>query len=203
MIPKTVRLIRHASTAATAGRCFIGCTDMSLSDKGRAEARRLGRVFSASRANIWSSPMKRCLETAGLAGAGTRRIKVYEDLREIDFGLWEGLTFEQISKIDPKKSRFWLSDFSRFQFPGGEKMRKFDGRTARMARKIRSHPQDQLYVLAHGGVIRGLLRHLLELPANAQFRFEIDPASVTELRLSRWGGSLTALNDKSHLRRGK
>ena len=72
MTQKIVRLIRHASTPATAGKRFIGTTDMGLSGKGRGEARRLKRVFADRGADIWCSPMKRCLETARLAGAGFR-----------------------------------------------------------------------------------------------------------------------------------
>ncbi|OGR87761.1 MAG: hypothetical protein A3A86_02745 [Elusimicrobia bacterium RIFCSPLOWO2_01_FULL_60_11] len=190
MTQKIVRLIRHASTPATAGKRFIGTTDMGLSGKGRGEARRLKRVFADRGADIWCSPMKRCLETARLAGAATRRIKVHHDLKEIDFGLWEGLTFKEISKRYPKGARLWLRHLSRFRFPGGEDMAEFDRRTGKMADRIRSHRRERLLVLAHGGVIRGILRHLLDLPASAQFRFEIEPASVTEVRLSRWGGSL-------------
>lgn len=201
MSSKIVRLIRHASTPATAGKRFIGSTDMGLSKKGRIEARRLSRAFAEWGSDIWSSPMKRCLETAGLANAETQRIKVHDDLKEIDFGLWEGLTFEEIQKTNSKGAKLWLCNLSGFQFPGGEAMAKFDRRTGRISGKIRAHPHERLLVLAHGGVIRGILRHLLDLPASAQFRFEIEPASVTEVRLSRWGGSLAALNDRSHLRR--
>jgi alpha-ribazole phosphatase len=198
---KRVLLMRHGETDLTPGRHFIGRTDLSLSATGRSQAASMGKVMLAHKPErCFCSPMLRCLETAdaviGASGLANERIP---ELREIDFGNWEKLTFNEIQAVDPEGVQRWLKFDRQFSFGNGERIGAFFARVKRVAVRIAESPENTILVVTHGGVIRALLCHFLELPLKHFFRFEIGPASVTEVDLFESGhGVLTGLMQCSY-----
>ena len=104
---------------ASESRGFYGSTDICLSDRGHLQA-------SASASAIqdyhpercFCSPLKRCLET--IQPSSSIPIEILPDLREVNFGSWEGKTFDEIQTADPAAVNQWAEFDPAFAFPGGE-----------------------------------------------------------------------------------
>jgi probable phosphoglycerate mutase len=142
-------LVRHGETAWSAAGRLNGWRDLSLSDRGRAQARALadrlrGRRFHA----IWSSDLRRAIETARLAYGEPN---VDRRLRELDFGALEGRTWQELDE----PTRCALIDFEGFEASDGESVASM--RSGVMSFVGDLEAGDHL-VFTHGGVIRLLMR---------------------------------------------
>jgi broad specificity phosphatase PhoE len=193
-------LIRHGSLGKFDGR-YIGRTDPSLSPDGRRQARRLSKMFAEiRRAPVWSSPLRRCRETARLAFPN-RRARIQSDLSEMNFGKWEGLTFDEARKRHPQSARRWMKGEARFRFPDGESLPEFFARLRRVRAKIDRVRSRKLIVVAHGGVIRGLLSLYFRMPLARLFFLHIGTGAVLTLNVHASGATFETLSQNS-LKRG-
>jgi len=124
---------------------------------------------------------------------------VDSDLREIDFGRWEGMGFAEILAADPAAVDRWAALVEDFAFPDGESIGNFRKRIGAAAGRIAADPAGTAVVFTHGGVIRFLICHFLGLPDRAHLLFDVRPASISEIRIDGGKGVLTLLNDRRHL----
>lgn len=197
-----VFLIRHGDTGATLKGRFVGRRDVPLSPLGQKQARALTHSTDLSRCReAFCSPMLRVRETIANASLEVM-CQQDDDLREIDFGLWESLSFAEISRDYPEDVDRWARMEGDFCFPQGEAYADFLHRIQRAGERIAraaAAQSEPVAIFAHGGVIRALICLWLGLPAKHYLLFEIDPASVTAVRLFGDQGVLTCLNDRSHL----
>ena len=182
--PTTTRLflIRHAEVEERYQRVFGGRIDMGLSERGRAQAQALaqqlrGRHFDA----VYASPMRRVQETIApwIATNGFRPV-MCDELREVDFGVWTGHTWEEVRERFRQSAFDWLQALESGAIPEAEPRAAYSGRVAGCLRDIlERHPGGTVAVACHGGVTRMALAHLLELPLPKLAHFEIDYASIT------------------------
>ena len=198
-----VFLIRHGDTGATLKGRFVGRRDVPLSPLGQKQTSALVHhpELSVCR-EAFCSPMLRVRETIANATLNLM-CQQDDDLREIDFGLWESLCFAEIARDYPEDVDRWARLEQDFCFPQGEAYADFLQRIQRAGERIARTAAAQtepVAVFAHGGVIRALICLWLGLPAKHYLLFEIDPASVSTVRLFGDQGVLTRLNDRSHLR---
>ncbi len=188
-------LIRHGTT--TLPDHFIGETDVPLSPVGIRELQVLSeaivrRFLTSERplSAIYSSNLQRSIESARiLAEMSGLRPRVVPDLREIGFGVWEGLTYEQILERYPEELSAWKKAFNRRRPPGGESMATLRKRVLRALDEILAGHKDgeRLAIVAHGGVNRVILCHFLGLPLNRIFSLgqQHGAMNVIELRDGR------------------
>ncbi len=171
-------IVRHGETTwARLGR-HTSRTDVPLTRRGREDARRIGALLAEHRfALVLSSPKRRALETARLAGFGAD-IELRDDLLEWDYGADEGLTTPQI-RADRPGWTIW-SDGPR----EGETARHVAARVDRVIAEIRAAAGDAL-VFAHGHVLRALSARWLDLPVRDGRLFELDTATVSVLGWER------------------
>lgn len=192
-------LIRHGDLGERWRGRYVGRIDVPLSAEGRQQAVALAiPVDRMDRARFWVSPLLRARETAEIALGGTGRFEVDENLREIDFGRWDGMSFPEILAADPDAVDRWSAMEEGFVFPEGEGIADFRKRIRAAAERIIADPAESVVLFAHGGVIRFLICRFLGLPDRHHLLFEIGPASVSEIRVGG-GGVLTLLNDRHHL----
>jgi broad specificity phosphatase PhoE len=158
-------LVRHAEPAAgVRGRCY-GTLDVELSERGRKQAGALAATLRDERVDlVVSSPRRRALQTAAALG---RPVDVDERLCELDFGDFEGRTYDELEREEPELFRRWMSSPTTVRFPNGESYADLRAR-ARSA-----------VVVTHGGVIRAGLAEWLELPDRAIFRLDQRYCGVT------------------------
>lgn len=197
---KQLLLIRHCESSHAQER-YIGRTDSFLTQAGVVQARKLAkRLEGLACAHVVSSPSLRALETAKLATQGTGlAIEQDADLREIDFGRWEGMSFREISVKDPELVERWVLGRMDFCFPEGDSLEAFSERVSRAGYQMRKRPEDTLVVVTHGGVIRFLLCHFLRIDPRSHLMFEVSPGSITNVHFHDGEAVLSGLNDRCHL----
>jgi probable phosphoglycerate mutase len=145
-----------------------------LTEVGRSQARRLAdRVGRRAFALVLSSPMTRALQTARLAGFGDR-VEIVDDLREWDYGEYEGLTTTEIRQRVPGWT-IWTHPA-----PGGETSEAIGSRADRIMERIRSADGDVL-LWAHGHLLRVLAARWIGLDATAGGRLALGTATVSVL----------------------
>lgn len=198
-----VFLIRHGDTGEALKGRFVGRRDVPLSPLGQEQAAALAHCTDLTGCREgFCSPMLRVRETVAQACLGLT-CQADDDLREIDFGRWESLSFAEIARDYPEEADRWAHLEQDFRFPQGEVYGEFLQRIQRAAERIARTAAAQtepVAVFAHGGVIRALICQWLGLPAKHYLLFEIDPASISAVRLFGDRGVLTRLNDRNHLR---
>ncbi len=202
-------LARHGSIGNAPIKRYYGSTDLPLDAAGKRQARALAELLRARRpARCFSSPLRRTLETAQTVATHlSLKVEVMPELREIDFGQWEGLSFEEIRQSDPDAVARWAAMWERsakearrdspdFEFPGGERIHDFLERTSRAAELLAAVPGEEVVAFTHGGVIRAVICHLLGLPPRHYLAFKVKPASVTVIKLFDGKGVLVELNNQ-------
>jgi len=197
-------LIRHGDLGDRRRGRYIGRTDAPLSAEGRRQAAALAGplVRLPDGVSVFVSPLRRTRETAKFALGRGANFVVDTDLREIDFGRWEGMGFAEILAADPAAVDRWAALAEDFAFPDGESIGNFRKRIAMAAGRIAADPAGTVVVITHGGVIRFLICHFLGLPDRAHLLFDVQPASISEIRIDGEKGVLTLLNNRHHLEMG-
>ncbi len=185
-------LLRHGETEFP-GR-YVGSTDVSLSDKGEGQVEHIRPLLKKEGVDhVFCSPMLRCRESLRILNLQID-YTVDEDLREIDFGEWEGKDFSEISLSHPGIVQEWAAGKDDFCFPAGECLTDFIFRLERFKRRVFAQEKKTILVVAHGGVIRHLICSFLGLPYEKYLLFRILEAKYTILDIYNDGGVLAGLN---------
>jgi alpha-ribazole phosphatase len=131
-VKKNLLLLRHARHAAAEYHGFIGSADVGLDEDGRLQAASIEPLLQSYQPErCFCSPLKRCIET--IKPFSQIQVEINPDLREVDFGRWEGMTFDQIRQSDPAAINQWANFDPEFSFPGGERLEDFLNRARRAA----------------------------------------------------------------------
>ncbi|MDO8879893.1 MAG: histidine phosphatase family protein [Coriobacteriia bacterium] len=186
--PHEILILRHPETLANASGHLIGRSDSPISPLGTVQTAALAELVAEWRPDIvYSSPLGRALDTARtIAPAGTP-VEVLDDLKEVDFGYAEGLTWDEVAEHGI------VLDYSGGPVaPGGEAGVDFMARVGRAAARVADGPS-RAAVVTHGGVFRHLLVEWLGLPADAAWRFEVPNAGMAVVSLHSTRGVLERL----------
>ena len=197
-----VILVRHGETVWNEEQRYQGGSDLRLSERGEFQAKRLaGRLASKPVGLIYSSDSKRALQTAAeIATHQGCQVRSDPRLREMDFGVWEGLTYSEIKERYPEALARWEGDPFGTAPPRGESLAQLATRVESVLDDIRKLGEaETVLVVSHGGPLRVLLCLALGLAPADHWRVRLDPGSVSELFLYSEGAILALLNDKHHL----
>ena len=185
-VPTRLLLLRHAEVETRYHRIFGGTIDMNLSPRGHEQARILAQFLPAKQLEIiYASPMKRVQQTlAPFLNNGAPPQTIVPNLREVDFGDWTGLNWEQVCEKFKLLTHEWLEHIERGVMPNGENGAQFRTRVEPCLRKIiKDHTGQTVGIFCHGGVIRMILAILLEVPLARTNMFEIEYDSMTQIAL--------------------
>ena len=210
----TIVLVRHGRTALTEARKISGGDgdDPDLSEVGvldaNAVATALGQIGSkgpwqriAPISAIVSSPMKRARQTAEvIAKQHGLKVTENENLREISFGDWDGLSHEEAQQKDSTLWQSWRGSWS-VSPPNGESLEVFDQRLQLARQQITErHAGKTVVVVAHVMPIRGFLGWAFDAAAAAYWRPQVAPCSISIIRV--WGdetAEVVTANHTAHL----
>jgi len=198
-------LVRHGEIEQNSSERYWGSTDVELSAAGLWQAGRLrDRLTKENIHSIYSSDLKRALVTAEIiATFHKREVIACAELREINFGRLEGLTFSQVDERYPEVARLWLEQSPKLAYPDGESISQFEERITSFSRRLQKHSREEtILVVAHGGALRTLICQLLGMEPRQRWQTRLEPASVTIVETYAQGAILTLLNDVSHLVHG-
>ncbi len=178
----TIDLLRHG--VCEGGDILRGSTDVALLPEGMAQMDDAIR-HQPDWNRVISSPLKRCREFAERI-AEQRGLAVHVDKkwREIDFGEWDGLKIESIQANFPKESQLYYSQPTEFTPPGAESMLDFQERVIiAFNALVEQYRGERLLVIQHGGTIRVILAHILDIPLSHSNRVVIPYACLTRIRV--------------------
>lgn len=163
-------LVRHGETEGESSIRYHGRTDVALSGLGRAQMRLARRAIETRRgdgtfAHVFSSPLVRASEGARIVAGDSAPIVTIDDFVEVHFGLFEGLTAEEIRERYPDEFARWNVDrfAPTYTYPAGESRAGFTNRVERGLERMlaRWTPRDHdALLIAHRGVIRTIVRKL-------------------------------------------
>ena len=204
---KRIYFVRHGMTEWNKLMRYQGSTDIPLSDRGRDQARRAGlrlRSLSGRASKIICSPLARARETAEIIAKelGVTQIEAWDELREVGFGSWEGLTVPQIIKKDGEDFfNKWRNDQLSYAPEDGEPCRSYFLRAEAAADKLLTKSEDCDIVVGHGAFFRVLLIPLLSQPKSSIFwRARLDNCSISAVDIDNKGrASVAFLNDALHI----
>lgn len=195
--PTRLFLLRHGEVEESYHRTFGGRIDMNLSARGHEQARALASFMRRRPIDfIYVSPMKRAQQTlAPLASHCAKPPVDQPGFREVDFGEWTGLTWEQVHAKHGVSAFDWLDRIEKGAIVGAETGAGFRARVEPPLREIiANHTGQSVAIVCHGGVVRMILSILLELPLPKMANFEIDYASVTAVEQHQHKTEVTLLN---------
>ena len=177
----TIDLIRHGEPVG--GRKYRGQIDDPLSEKGWTQMWEAVGEHAPWDAII-SSPLRRCLEFARELGQRTG-IEVNDDARlmEIGFGAWEGRTASELEQETPGQVQRFLHDPMKHTPPGAETLPEFESRIIDAWNEVlQQHAGQHVLLVGHAGMMRMIIRHVLDMPLDRMFRIQVANAAITRIR---------------------
>src|ERR1700761_7722870 len=201
--PTTTILLRHGDTRLSPEHRFSGRCDLPLSASGTRQAKAAACRLAAGDPidAVVSSPLQRAVDTAAIAAAELGLTTVIDDdLRETDFGDWDGFTLAEIQQRWPVAVARWRRDPEQPP-PGGESFADAAQRVNRACdRLLRDHSGRTVLVVTHISPIKILLCRALGVPLGTVYRLYLGSACISKIQ---WHGSEFAavhcVNDTSHL----
>jgi alpha-ribazole phosphatase len=206
----TLTLVRHGQTAWNATGRFMGQTDVPLDETGLRQAQAVARRLDNTRPDaIYASDLKRAKQTAeaiqaaiaeAIHPASPPEIIPEPRLRELYFGEWQGLVYDQIQTRYPAALAAWEADMLNCAPAGGETLIQLAGRVQEAyAEIIAAHPEGTVLLVAHGGALQALLCLALGVPIERYWQLELKNTSICELHVYPAGAILHMFNDTCHL----
>jgi broad specificity phosphatase PhoE len=193
-------LLRHGEHVLR-GRVLAGrMPGVGLSARGRAEIAAVAdRLAGEEIEALYSSPLQRARETAEILSERLELpIQYREDVLELDFGEWTGLTFDEV-RAD-QRWQAWSNCRSIATVPSGESMREVQERTVKAVLDLhRTHRDATVVVVSHGDVIRAALLFALGMPLDLYSRIEVGLASINTIHIDDSGIRVLAINEPPRL----
>ena len=192
-MPSRLIFVRHGLTIWNYEFRYQGHTDIELSEEGITQARALQKRLSTEKPSaIYSSDLRRAWQTAQIvAQAFCLPVNILPELREINFGIWEGLTYHDLEKNYPELLKTWLETPDKLIIPGGETFAIVQERALKVVKEIaQQYPNDTVIIVTHG--LQGeTLRNM--------WKYRHGNTAVTILSVDKNRTIVEILNDTSHL----
>ncbi len=202
-------LVRHGQTEWNRLKRYQGQTDIELNETGIQQARKAaGRLAKEKIDAIYCSDLVRARQTAEIIAVPHNMGEAIHEsplLREMSFGDYEGMTFEE---MDPKFQLIfsadpsWRSSGPDVRAPGGESIADLAARIEQFTRQIleKHNLQETVLIAAHGGPLQVLICQLLGIGIDHWWQIRLSSASVSIVETYPQGTSITLLNGVSHLK---
>lgn len=202
--PTRFLLLRHGQTEMSVNKLYSGRSNPPLTEQGLWQAQQAAQRIAArgGLAAIVASPLTRCQQTAqAVADKLGMTVTTCDDLIEVDFGDWEGLSFAQANQADPQLHTQWLADSS-IKPPGGESLDEAAARVAQARLQLqKAYPEQTVLVVSHVTPIKAIMGQALGASSEVFNRLHLDLASFSIAEFYADGPTCVRLvNDCSHLK---
>jgi alpha-ribazole phosphatase/probable phosphoglycerate mutase len=198
-----ILLIRHGRVAWNARAAYTGWTDLPLDERGEKEAMMVAnRLKDTPIGAIYASDLNRARRTAEIiAEPHNLKVQVSINLREINYGEWEGLEISDVkSNYGEDVFNAWSRDPVNYRIPGGETFGELRDRAAPEVERIAStHPGQTVVVAAHRSVNRVLICHWLGLDVGRYKQIEQKNGAINSLLFNGNRVVIETVNDVCHI----
>jgi alpha-ribazole phosphatase len=176
-----VYLLRHGETEGNIKGAFFGVSETPLSQKGILQAKNAhNKVKDLTFDKVLVSPLSRAQETSRYAGFS--QYEVIEDLVEMNFGTFEGLTYKEIEASHKEETALWIKEGYDYVFPNGESLEGFYKRVIGTYKNIlKDYRGKNVLIVAHGGVIRSILAHEISENFQHYWKYRVDNCGLSVL----------------------
>ncbi len=196
-------LTRHGQTDWNIAHRYQGHSNTSLNAAGIRQAEQIAKRLSTETIHaVYSSDLLRAATTAQ-AIADFHKLEIIPDprWRELSFGGWEGMTYEEMSAHSPELFDAWMKDSLNISTPNGETLAQLAERVKDAFDEIKNNHKDQtVLIVSHSGALQTLLAITLGVDLNRYWQFRISQASLSEMTVYDNSMVLNVFNDVSHLK---
>ncbi len=194
-------LTRHGQTDWNIAGRYQGQSDTPLNETGLRQAAQIAKRLSKETIHaIYCSDLSRAANTAQtIADFHSLEIKKDSRWRELSFGDWEGMTYQEMSAHSPELFEAWMKDPLTISTPNGENLAQLAKRVKAAFKEIKDGHKDQtVLVVAHSGSLQSLLAVTLGVDLNRYWQFRVSQASLSEMNVYEDSVVLNLFNDVSH-----
>ncbi len=191
-------LVRHASTTDNHNNRLSGHIDSMVSESGKIQIERLTEYLKDFSINkIYTTTSRRTKDTVEiLAKIKSLNIIEKESLKEINFGEFEGLTFEEIESNYYEEFQSIIEKGYEYKYPNGESLIDSYNRVVNEIKNILKLDKDKnILICSHGGTIRNIITYLISNSYKYHWNFKIDNASVTIIDIEDGFSVINTLNN--------
>ena len=193
-------LVRHGQTKwKQVG--FLSYTDLELTKKGISQTKKVALTLKKEKIDrIYSSPLKRCKQTAEIIGKYLGlRFYIALQLREVNFGIFEGLSLKEAEKKYPEL--FWMREKDKWNFriPHGESYKDAAERILKFLKKLSDKKYNNIVLVTHVTIIKILLKLFSRLSMKEIDQIRFLPTSLTILERKNKKFRVLEINNISHL----
>ncbi len=195
-------ILRHGETQWNKEEIFRGTKDIPLNERGLKQAELAGKYFKDKDIqHIFSSPLKRALETAQAVGKEIeKRIEVMDEFTDINFGIWEGLTVEEVKRLYGDDFALWRRSPEKLSVEGGETLQMVRQRVSKGLERIERSGYESILIVTHRVLCKVIAMYLLNIGNEHFWDMKFDPASITLMERDKDRFVLTFSNDTCHLK---
>jgi broad specificity phosphatase PhoE len=197
-----IYLVRHGETLWNKEEVFRGRKDIPLNETGRIQAQKVGAYFAGNPlGRIVSSPLQRAVQTAQAIGETTGiPVETTEELTDINFGVWEGLSLRDVEEQYPIEFDLWKRSPEKLQVSGGETLAMVRGRASGTLARLASFGEGPIVLVTHRVICKMIVLSCLNMGDEHFWDLKYDPASVTLLERQHGSFTLVFSNDTCHLK---
>lgn len=195
-------LVRHAITTCNEGGNLSGQIDSTLSEKGKLQVEQLTCYLKDENIDeIYTTPFSRTKDTMEkLAQIKSIEINETDKFNEIDFGEFDGLSFDIIKRDYPEEFEKMIKEGPEYTYPKGESLiDTFDRVSKELENILKDKDNKTILICSHGGTIRNILSYLISKDYKYHWNFKIDNASVSVVEVENDFAVINKLNDTSFL----
>ncbi len=189
-----VILVRHGESEMNRDGLFFGWLDPKLTEKGIEQANKAKSVIENFKYDeIYSSDLSRARETADIVNYQGLPVNVSQELREINFGIFEGLTYGEIKKKYPVEVKLWKEKWQEYDYENGENVTQLQKRAVEFLKSLDKEKKD-IVVVTHWGVINCILSYYITGGLDGYWKFALNTGGVSILEFRDGFPVLQGLN---------
>lgn len=196
-------LIRHGESEWNILSKVQGQSNTQLTDKGREQAKKAAQGLLHEKIDlIFSSDLNRAFDTAKVIGELLGlEVNTFEELREMRFGVWEGLTTQEIMNKYTNEHTIWMTEPHKLNLPEAEKLIDLQERLLGIVNiLIKDNKDKNILIVSHGSSIKALILGILGIDISFYNRFTISNTGISIIEYRDYSPVLRVLNDTSHLK---
>lgn len=200
-----IYLVRHTETFGNLENRFNGITESDYTEKGLAVKEKVIDYFKKlntreSFDTIYTSPISRARKIADDIGVFLDlKPKIVEDLKEFNFGIFEGLKISEAQELYPDEFNNWMQDYINVEISGGDSFVKKSKVLHKWLKIVSNLNNSSIIIITHGAVIRSLLAYFLDLDLEDSWHFDIPLGGICEIEFKNDYGILKQLIDIENL----
>ncbi|MFZ7119928.1 MAG: histidine phosphatase family protein [Eubacteriaceae bacterium] len=188
-------LVRHVETTGNYENRFAGITDTQYTQKGEKQFLKLTEALKEYDFDIiYSSPISRALKIAKkVSEYKDREVEIVKELSEMNFGIFENLTFQEVVEEHKEHWNKWERDMLNYKLPKGDSLFEFHHRIELFIDNIKNN-DGKCLIVCHGGTIQSILTHLLGIDIEQRWHFHIPLGGLVKINYENDFGILKRLD---------